>query len=360
MGRSASIPPSPTATSRGARTTGEPSWPTRTSSSAAFEASTLPASRSPTCIAPWSPRGIPTCSSPWPSCPSCTARRRGNASTWRRQSTPTRSSSRGRWRARRSVRPSLPHRRGPLQLVSHGCLRVEGWNGGVPRGRHVRAALRRDRGRIRSRRAAGREPRAGSVRADRRARGAGSRDAISLAGHRRSARGLDQARRCREARRRPGGAAAPGAADRAAPHPACAAGAREAAAPHRDPGASPRLGRGLGHDRGRERPARERADRGAGAHFHRRAGHGAGDTRVPRPAHRAWEERPPLVSATPYRPGSSPSSSCTAPPPAWFAGPRCSTASKPTPRSAAATSSGSSSTIPALRSRSRRFACAKR
>ena len=53
-------------------------------------------------------------------------------------------------------------------------------------------------------------------------------------------------------------------------------------------------------------PLLERADRGGGAQLHRRAGHGAGDVRFPRRLTGLAGERPPLVSATPYRPGLIP------------------------------------------------------
>ena len=110
-----------------------------------------------------------------------------------------------------------------------------------------------------------------------------------------------------EARPRPGGAAAAGAADRAASDLRRPTGARARRAAHGHAGAAPGLGRRIGRDRRRAGAARERADRGAGAHVHRRAGH-----RKSR-CSGSWadsagllKDRPPLVSTTPYRPGLIP------------------------------------------------------
>ena len=87
---------------------------------------------------------------------------------------------------RRAVRPASQDRGGSLQLGAHRRLRVEGPLGGRPAGRHVHPALRTHRGGLRSGQPARRGPRAVPVHPDGGAGGARSRDALPLAGPRRS------------------------------------------------------------------------------------------------------------------------------------------------------------------------------
>ena len=181
-------------------------------------------------------------------------------------------------------------------------------------------------------------PRAVQVHPDRRAGGLRPGDALSLAGHRRAARGLHPAHRRLETRPGPGGAADAGAADGPPPDPSGPARPRRRAEP-----LAGQLELHLAWDgesvtiAGETGAARERALGRAGAHVHRRAGHGArarSDSWAGSPASRRSARRssPPRRTA----PGSSPSSSCTARRRAWSAGRRCTTACRPIPRSAAA------------------------
>ena len=96
---------------------------------------------------------------------------------------------RGRRASAGAIRPPRPHRRGPLQLVSRGGLRVPGRAGSRPAGWHHDAAVREDRGRLRPGLPARRQPRAVQVHPDRRAGGLRHGDAVSVARHRRSAGG---------------------------------------------------------------------------------------------------------------------------------------------------------------------------
>ena len=191
---------------------------------------------------------------------------------------------RGR-RGPRPVRSSAPDRGGPVQLGAHRELCLEGPGGGGPAGRHLRVALRTDRGGLRPGRAPRRGPRAGPVHPGGGAGGGRPGHAVSLARPRRPARRRHPAPRVRAARAGHGGAAAPGAGHRPPPDRRRPARPRPGRATRGHAGAPPGLGRGIGHDRRRAGPPRERADGRAGAQCHWRAGLRARDV---------WVSRPPL------------------------------------------------------------------
>ena len=176
--------------------------------------------------------------------------------------------------------------------------------------------------------------------------GARSGDALPVAGPRPPARRRHSTHRCRETRPGPGGAAPPGAGDGLPADPGIRRALVEGRPLAAHARAPPGLGRGGGLDRRRAGPARDGSLGGARADLHRRAHRAARAPRVPGSARRVSRGRRSSRSR-PTGPGSSPSSSCTARSRAWSAGRRCTIASRAIPRSGDASSSGSSSTIPA-------------
>ena len=292
---------------RSAVTTGEPSWETR---NVLFEHGPLRCLRG-------APGGRPGRAAPdhgrrqagsrpalrprRAGLPPRAGRGRSPSTSWPRPSTPTRSSSRkGPGRRRGASTRACGSRRTCTTGRSREAFASEDGAEVVPRGRRVHAAVRADRGRLRSGRPAGRKPGAVWVHSGRGAEGGRPGDAVSLAGPRRPARRVDPAHRSLDAGPDLVAPRLKVPADRPPPHPRGPPGPRAGTAAHGRARASPGLGRGVGLDRRRAGAARERADGGPGAtpspasrsSSSRRSGSWAGSPVL---------ERPPLVSTHPVQ-----------------------------------------------------------